>query len=225
MAAGATLAWAAEKPAAAEPARRPDPARFAKDIAKFDKQFEEAPVTGGVVFTGSSSIRLWKLEPDFPGLPVLNRGFGGSVANDLIVYADQVVLRYKPKVLVVYTGSNDIHFKLTPEAALADYVGFLDLVHKELPDTRVVVNAVKVSESRIKQMPDVKKLNALLEAWCAENPWTRWVDSGNYLIKPDGSPDPVYFRKDRLHLNEAGYKKWQEILLPVVQEEWARVTK
>ena len=110
--------------------KRPDPKRFEKEIAKFDAQFEEKPVKGGIVFTGSSNIKFWKVEESFPGLPVLNRGFGGSVANDLIVYADKVVFRYEPKVLVVYTGSNDINAKLTVEEAFKDYTLFPNPVHE-----------------------------------------------------------------------------------------------
>ena len=41
---------------AAEPSLRPNPARFAGEIAAFEKQ---EPEKGGIVFTGSSSIRLW----------------------------------------------------------------------------------------------------------------------------------------------------------------------
>ena len=205
--------------------KRPDPKRFEKEIAKFDAQFEEKPVKGGIVFTGSSSIRLWKVEESFPGLPVLNRGFGGSVANDLIVYADKVVFRYEPKVLVVYTGSNDINAKLTVEEAFKDYTSFLNLVHEKLPKTRVIVNPVKVAESRLKQIPDVKKLNGLLEGWAKENTaWVRWVESTGYLMDENGKPKAEYYRKDKLHLNDAGYAKWNAIIEPVLKEEWERAS-
>ena len=45
---------------------------------------------GGVLFTGSSSIRLWKtLAEDFPGVALANRGFGGSPVD--IALSDAVV--------------------------------------------------------------------------------------------------------------------------------------
>src|SRR5436189_4658050 len=57
--------------------KRPDPARFAKDIAKFDTDdAANPPGKGGIVFTGSSSVRFWQVKEAFPDLPVLNRGFG-----------------------------------------------------------------------------------------------------------------------------------------------------
>ena len=209
----------------AAPHKRPDPARFAKDIAKFDdEEKSNPPPRGGIVGTGSSSMRLWDLKKAFPDLPVLNRGFGGSVANDLIVYAENVVLRYQPKILIVYTGSNDINAKLTPQEALADYTKFLELVHaKLLPTTKIIVCSVKYAPVRIKQMDDVKALNVLLENYTKGKDWLRWVESSRYVLREDGQPDEALYRKDRLHLNDDGYAKWNAIIGPVLREEWAKV--
>ena len=147
--------------------KRPDPVRFAKEIAKFDSDdAANPPAKGGIVFTGSSSVRMWKLSEAFPDLPVLNRGFGGSVSNDLVTYAEKVVLRYEPKILVVYTGGNDLHGSakakpplpgLTPEEVLADYTKFLNLVHEKLPKTRVLVQAVRTGPVRIEELPQAAR--------------------------------------------------------------------
>lgn len=204
---------------------RPNPARFAKDIAKFDLEEQSAspPSREGIVFTGSSSVRFWKVTEAFPDLPVLNRGFGGSVANDLVVYAENVALRYRPKVLVVYTGSNDLHAKLTPEEAFADYTKFLNLMHEKLPKTLILLCSVKVSPSRVTEMPAVKQLNALLEPWSRDKPWITWVESTAYLVGSDGQPvDNLFRSSDHLHLNDDGYAKWNAIVSPVLHRVWAK---
>lgn len=209
--------------AVAEGVKKPDPKRFAKDIQKFTEQDKKSPPTkGGIVFTGSSSIRLWDLKKAFPDLPVLNRGFGGSIANDLVAYKNEVTLRYKPKLLVVYTGSNDIHRGMTPEEVMEDYTKFLNAVHKKSPQTVVIVNPVKVSRSRIKQMPAVAETNALLKEWCAKRDWTVWVETAEYLKDRKGQPIDSYFVKDQLHLSEKGYAVWNEIITPVIRAEWAK---
>jgi len=214
--------------------KRPDPARFAKDIAKFDADdAANPPVKGGIVFTGSSSVRMWKVNEAFPDLPVLNRGFGGSVSNDLVTYADKVVLRYEPKILVVYTGGNDLHGNakaspplpgLAPEEVLADYTKFLTLVHEKLPNTRVLVQAVRTGPVRITELPQAEKFNALLKAWSADKPWIRWFDVPKTLGKEGNAPlsEDLYL-KDRLHLNEEGYKLWNADFGPALHEEWAKV--
>ncbi len=200
---------------------RPNPERFRNQITEFENVPAE---TGGIVFTGSSSIRLWStLKEDFSGLPVINRGFGGTVSNDLIVFFDALITRHQPKLVVVYCGTNDLAEKLTVDEALADYTKFLEMIHAQLPETRVIVTSVKIAESRLAQIPQVHALNRELTAWCAERDWTRFVDCTSYLADPQGAPIPVYFRADNLHLSPAGYAKWREILEPVVREEWEKV--
>src|SRR5437763_4245357 len=73
---------------AAAPAASIDLDRFAQEIDAFDAADRAAPpAAGGIVFVGSSTIRLWaSLVDDFPGLPVLNRGFGGSTFPEALHY-------------------------------------------------------------------------------------------------------------------------------------------
>lgn len=222
---GLFLAGASVLPLRADEAAhaRPNPERFASAIAAFDREDAESPpARGGIVFTGSSSVRFWKVQEAFPDLPVLNRGFGGSVANDLIVYAEKVVFRYQPKVLLVYTGSNDIHGKLTPQEAFEDYTRFLGVVHSKLPQTKIIICSVKVAPVRVTEMGSVQQLNALLEPWTKDKPWITWIESTKYLIGEDGKPIDALFRSsDHLHLNDEGYAKWNAIVSPVLHRVWA----
>lgn len=205
------------------PTPRPDPKRFAKEITAFAEQPAEK---GGIVFTGSSSIRLWKtLKEDFPGLPVLNRGFGGSVSNDLNVYFDTLITRHEPKVVVTYTGSNDINAKLTVEETFADYTKFLDTLHAKFPQTRVIITSVKIGEKRIAQIPQVQELNTKLQSWATGKDWVRYVDCTSYLADASGKPIREYYVKDLLHLSPEGYAKWTKILDPVLREEWAKANQ
>jgi lysophospholipase L1-like esterase len=206
---------------AADPTPRPNPARFAKDMAAFAA---DRPEQGGIVFTGSSSVRLWtNLKQDFPDLPVLNRGFGGSVANDLSVHFETVVGRHAPKLLVTYTGSNDLNAKLTPDEAFADYTAFLDTFHARFPKARVILTSVKIGEKRLAQIPLVQELNRKLLAWSEGKDWVRYLDCDSYLADAKGRPIRKFYRDDLLHLSEAGYAEWKKILEPVLREEWAKV--
>jgi hypothetical protein len=56
-----------------------------KAFAKSDSVV--APLQGKIVFVGSSSFAKWKdINQYFPGYPIINRGFGGSVLLDVIHY-------------------------------------------------------------------------------------------------------------------------------------------
>jgi len=205
---------------AADPVVRPDPARFAGEIDAFTKQ---EPKRGGIVFTGSSSFRLWaNLEQDFPDLPVINRGFGGSIANDLTTFFETVVARHEPKLIVTYSGGNDLNLKLGVQESFADYTNFLTVAHERFPRARILVTSVKIAPSRAQQIPDVRELNDRLLTWSVGKSWLRFVDCTTYLADPAGQPVSSYYREDRLHLNAAGYAKWKTILDPVLREEWAK---
>src|SRR5581483_9887770 len=57
-----------------------DPERYRKDIEAF-KEFDSknTPPNNAALFVGSSTVMKWKTADAFPGLHVINRGFGGSV--------------------------------------------------------------------------------------------------------------------------------------------------
>ena len=106
-------------------ADEPTPDRFAKwekEIAAFEaSDREQPPKKGGIVFIGSSSIRLWKtLAEDFPRHNVLNRGFGGSEVEDSVHFADRIVIPYAPRMIVLYAGGNDINAGKSPDRVSAD---------------------------------------------------------------------------------------------------------
>ena len=111
--------------------------RWGADIRAFEAaDREQAPPEGAVLFVGSSSIRMWKtLAEDFPGVSVLNRGFGGSEIEDAIYFADRIILPYRPRTVVVYAGDNDLWAGETPEQVFEDF----RYVDEVVTDDRVVL--------------------------------------------------------------------------------------
>jgi lysophospholipase L1-like esterase len=100
----------------------------------------------------------------------------------------------------------------------------LERVHRELPQTRVLINSVKIAASRANQIPQVHELNARLQAWAKNREWARYIDTTAYLADDQGQPIAGFYRKDRLHLNDEGYRRWKAILEPVLREEWAKAS-
>ena len=134
-----------------------DMQRFAASDAR------QPPPRHGIVFVGSSSIRFWEtLAQDFPGKPVINRGFGGSEMADSAFYADRIVIPYAPRLVVVYAGENDIAAGKSPATVLADFQAFRRKVHAALPQTRIIYLAIKESPVRARVRPEVLAANKLL---------------------------------------------------------------
>ena len=106
-------------------------AKWEKAIAKFEKaDVANPPPKGGIEFIGSSTITKWTtLAQDFPGLPVFNRGFGGSQIKDTTFFASRIIMPYAPRIIVFHAGGNDLAAGATPEQVIADLKELIELVH------------------------------------------------------------------------------------------------
>lgn len=198
----------------AGPALWAAPEKWTKAIDAFTAADQtNPPPPDGVVFVGSSSIVRWaSLQKDFPGVKALNRGFGGSELADSVFYADRIVIPYKPRIVVLYAGENDLQTGRTPEAVLADFKAFVAKVHAALPKTRIVYIAIKPSPSRAKIKDQVVRANDLIAAVCARDPRLAFADVYTPMLTITGEMRPELFVKDMLHLNEAGYALWTPIV-------------
>jgi lysophospholipase L1-like esterase len=197
---------------ATEPAL--DLAQWEPEIEVFEAADRAHPApAGSIVFTGSSSIRLWKtLAEDFPGQPVLNRGFGGSQIREVRAFADRIVLPYEPSLVVMYCGGNDIHAGLSAEQVFADYREFVSTVHAALPKTRIAYISIAPNPARWSEVERVKTANRLIAAWSRQDPRLQFIDVYSEMLGSDGRPKPDIFVEDGLHMNEKGYEIWTRVV-------------
>lgn len=179
---------------------------------------ERAPVAGGVLFVGSSSIRLWDgLETQFgEGMPIIKRGFGGSRLSDVSQYLDRLVLPYKPRLIVVYAGDNDLAEGRSPGDVLHSFEAFVDGVRAELPDTRIAYVSIKPSPLREDRIAAARAANRLIADYVASRPGLSYIDVFSGMLRSDGHPRRELFRPDLLHLNAAGYALWKAAIQPVL---------
>jgi lysophospholipase L1-like esterase len=193
---------------------------WAEAIAAFAKEDEkEAPPTEGILFVGSSSIRMWDLKKSFPDLPAINRGFGGSQICDAVHYADELVVKHRPKVVVFYSGDNDIAAGKSPEQVQRDFRAFLDKVRKPLSEVRIVFVSIKPSIARWKLADKMREANRLIREDIAEDKQVVFVDVWVEMLGEDGMPRKELLRDDGLHLNEAGYETWTKLVRPHLDEK------
>lgn len=174
----------------------------------------KAPATDGVLFVGSSTIRMWTdLAQDFRKQPVvINRGFGGSTMADCTYFVKQLVLQYKPRQVLVYAGDNDLAEGRTPEQVLESFQSFVRTVRQELPHAHIDYISIKPSPLRASLMPKVREANALLAAYVRTVPNAQYIDIFTPMLDATGAPRMELFGQDRLHMNEAGYDLWQSVI-------------
>ena len=133
--------------------------RWESDMRKFEElDRASSPEQDGVVFLGSSSIRLWKLDESFPGEKekFVNRGFGGSQLSDSVHFAERILAPHRPRVVVVYAGDNDIAADKSPEQVANDFKALTKTIHARLPTTAVIYISIKPSIARWKLVEKVR---------------------------------------------------------------------
>lgn len=191
-------------------------AKWESDIATFERaDRSQPPPTNAVLFVGSSSIRMWKtLSNDFAGIPIVQRGFGGSQLSDSLHFAPRIVLPYAPRLVVVYAGDNDIAAGKSAQDVFTDYKALVGVVQQALPKTRVAFIAIKPSLARWKLIDEIRSANDLVKDWSRHQPLLSYIDIATPMLGPDGKPRPDLFLPDGLHLNAEGYKLWTKEIRP-----------
>ncbi len=195
-----------------------DPAKWERDIAAYEAQDRtNAPAPGCIVFTGSSYIRLWQsLAADFPGRPVVNRGFGGCQLADVYHYADRIVIGYAPRTVALYAGGNDIAAKKPPEIVFGDFVALMKKLRAALPQAKLIFISCPPSPQRWAQTADIRKANALIADYSRRHGIT-FVNTFDLMLGPDGLPRPDIYAADQLHMNATGYALWAEAVRPLLK--------
>jgi lysophospholipase L1-like esterase len=191
--------------------------RWAREMAAFEEQDKKNLPVGGVVFVGSSSIRLWDLVNYFPAVPALNRGFGGSVIRDSVGHADLLVLKHKPRTVIFYAGDNDIANGRTPRQVADDYKAFVTKIHAALPATRIAFIAIKPSIQRWPLIDKVRAANALVRAYAGTDNRLGFIDVDGPMLGWDEKPRTDLFVADGLHMTPKGYELWTALVRPFVE--------
>ncbi|WP_339727144.1 GDSL-type esterase/lipase family protein [Maribacter stanieri] len=188
-----------------------------KDITKkYDSIWDSSKET--IVFTGSSSVRLWKkLEKEFPDHQIVNSGFGGSQASDLLLFIDELILSYNPKKVFIYEGDNDLWSKKRPANVLDTTAEIIRRIKANNPSTQIILIAAKPSISRWKIRGKYKRLNRKMERFTKKDAQLNYVDVWNPMLNKRKLITDIFI-EDGLHMNQKGYDIWYEAMKDLVNQ-------
>ena len=196
-------------------------ATYPDEFRSFAKEEQTGSVPARpILFYGSSSIRLWStLRRDFDGLPVVNRGFGGSTLEECVAIARPAGDPVKPRAIVLYAGDNDLDQGASAETLLARFEQFAGGVRMRLGWTPIVYIAVKPCPARFWNSTKIEAANALIQKAIS----LRWreavfVDVFQPMLDASGAPRAELFDGDGLHLSPAGYALWSEAIRQALAE-------
>ena len=170
-----------------------------------------------IVFTGSSSIRIWKNLPEiFGNSRIVNTGFGGSKASDLLYFINELVIDFNPTKVIIYEGDNDISSGHKINFIIKNIKSIIKKIEEKNKNAQIILISAKPSIMRWDLRKKYIQLNRKYKNLALKrnnihyaDTWSEMVDSGE--LKTD------IFIEDGLHLNEKGYKIWEEVLRPILE--------
>ena len=190
--------------------------KYAKELMAFEaKDAANPPPKNPIVFTGSSSFRLWtNVTSDFPDIGVVNTGFGGSQLSDVREHFERVILKYQPRQVLLYCGGNDLNAKKSVAEVVGDLKAVVERIHRELPKTQVTYVSIALNPARWTQRGQILQANAAIKQFMAEDRRRAYVDITAAMLGADGEPKPDIFVADKLHMNRKGYELWIPVIRP-----------
>lgn len=197
---------------------QPTSANWEKEIAAFETHDRtNPPPRNGILFIGSSSIRMWSsLEKDFPGVPVYNRGFGGSQIIDSVYYANRIILPYHPRKIVFYAGGNDINAGKSADQVFRDFQLFVATVRQQLPRTEIAYVSIAPNPARWTQIERIREANRLIRDYTRKTSRLSFIDVHSHMLSEQGLPKEGIYLDDKLHMNAKGYAIWKEVIGPTL---------
>ncbi len=187
---------------------------YEEEVQQLEKAHLNDRADPGIIFYGSSSIRMWNtLKEDFPDRKVTNLGFGGSTLASCVWFFDRIMFGYHPRAIVVYAGDNDLGDGRNPEEIFIFFQQLMVHVNSRFGLLPCYFVSLKPSISRWHMADQFRYTNNLIESEIIKlsGNWT-FIDVFKKMLDKSGNPNPIYYDHDGLHLSKEGYQLWTTII-------------
>ena len=198
--------------------------RFEKEILKFEEIDKKTSYDdNSIMFIGSSSIRLWdKLEDVMDPLKIIKRGYGGAHYRDLIFFIDRILNNHSLSMIVCFVandikGLEDIYnIGGERDGSIEEIINLYDFlvnqIRKKYPHIPIIQIEITPTSSRWKYWKKISDLNKSIKDYCNKNYNMHYIETKDFFLNKNGTPNNNLFRRDLLHLNDEGYNIWNKIV-------------
>jgi len=203
--------------------------RFDDTAAAFAAQNAEK---GQIVFYGPSNFTRWNgnynscnLEEDIRGASgkkcCINRGFGGSGAEQQLYYYDRMVRPLEPKVLVYAGYGNSPGY--TNEEIWEICQRVIAWAKADFPDIHIYLCGPKINLNSTEEGKALRvEFNEWLREFAENNENVGFIDTINYEPFLDRELVKDIFVEDNVHFNDKGYKLYEALFKEALKDELAR---
>lgn len=190
--------------------------RFEKNVRAYETLDKtNTPPPGAILLAGDSQFFRWKtLSEDLPDFTIINRGIDSFQMSDLVHFADRLVVPYKPRLIVLHVGGNDVHNGKSPERLLSDFKAFVAKIRAVLPEVPIAFSSITPGPGRWDEADRRKQANQIIQAHVANQPHLLFIDLWDAFLTSDGKPREELWVEDRVHPNHEGYRVRVLIMRP-----------
>lgn len=151
--------------------------------------------TGKIVMNGNSNFSLaHNVVSDFAlrDLPLVKNAVAGGSTYDYLYYSDQLVLAYRPKILLFNLTTNDQAYWSMSEKEIIDVTDkYIKRVHQFLPDCQIAIVNASPLPGRSEMFATTERLNAQMAKYAEQYDYTHYIDTYDFVYQrmleyPDG---------------------------------------
>lgn len=196
-------------------------ADFAPEVEAFEAMDKmSSPKKGGVLFIGTTAIRSCvNIAERLTDYPIIQRGLTDCETSNILHFTDKIITPYRPSILFIYNGEDDIVNGKTPEAAYAEFLKLSKSITEKLPDTKVCFVSVKPSPGRAAFQKSFEAYNSKVRLFITQQTcdWT-YLDISAPLLNTNGTAKEDLFESDKITLNTKGYDVWEQAIKTYLEQ-------
>jgi len=178
--------------------------------------------TDPIVVVGGHRVRLWHgLEDLLAPRPVLMRGLGDAIVEDITFNHSRLVGFYRPDTVVLLPGNSEFHIRdnKSPEGLVAAIAQLVALDGSYEITRRFYIFTPLKTPLYPKDNHKIEQTTRLLKAWADTDERVTILDANPLLSAADGEPQPGFYRSDGVNLNERGYLRLSLLLRTQIEAD------
>lgn len=161
-----------------------------------------------IVVLGGKRVKLWQgLEDMLAPRPVLMRGVGDAIIDDIIYYHQELIAYYRPSAVILLPGNSEFHIRdgKSADELLAGIRRLIELDESAGINHHLYVITPIKTPLYPGDSGTIEEFTEKLTQLAASSRRITALDANRLLRGPGGRPDAAYFRADGVNLNEHGY--------------------
>ena len=124
-------------------------------------------------------------------------------------------MKYEPSITILYCGGNDLWSRKPAIQVLEDFQVFCDKLFERVSESHLIVLAARPSPRRESIFETELAFNYLVGMGAKKDDRITFLrGSSDRFFDEKGHYFSELFHEDQLHMSDAGYKIWNEILSP-----------